>query len=110
MTLKEAYIYYYAYCRDIETWTWDFIQDNLKKNWIDYEQFTREEFKNKLLTNDKFNERWGQGCTRTLSTQERKDLYNETDYSKDIFPTDENGWNKLFDSYNIPTRTIISEI
>lgn len=35
MTLKQAYTYYYAYCRDVETWTWDFIQENLTK--ISYE-------------------------------------------------------------------------
>jgi thymidylate synthase len=44
--------------------------------------------------------------TRELSSQERKDLYDKTEYSKDIFPTDENGWNKLFNDYNIPTRAI----
>jgi thymidylate synthase len=44
--------------------------------------------------------------TRELSSQERKDLYDKTDCSKDIFPTDENGWNKLFNNYNIPTRAI----
>jgi hypothetical protein len=26
--------------------------------------------------------------------------------TKDVFPTDENGWNKLFDGYNIPTKLI----
>ena len=44
--------------------------------------------------------------TRELSSQERKDLYDKTDCSKDIFPTDENGWNKLFNDYNIPNRAI----
>ena len=44
--------------------------------------------------------------TREWSSQERKDLYDKTEYSKDIFPTDENGWNKLFNDYNIPTRVI----
>jgi thymidylate synthase len=44
--------------------------------------------------------------TRDLSTQERKNLYDKTNYAKDIFPTDENGWNNLFDGYNIPTRAI----
>jgi thymidylate synthase len=44
--------------------------------------------------------------TRELISQERKDLYDKTNYSKDIFPTDENGWNKLFNDYNIPTRAI----
>ncbi len=44
--------------------------------------------------------------TRELSSQERKNLYDKLSYVKDIFPTDENGWNRLFDSYNIPTRAI----
>ena len=44
--------------------------------------------------------------TRELSSQERKDLYDKSNYEKDIFPTDENGWNKLFDGFNIPKRSI----
>ena len=44
--------------------------------------------------------------TRELSLQERKDLYDKSNYEKDVFPTDENGWNKLFNDYNIPTRSI----
>jgi thymidylate synthase len=44
--------------------------------------------------------------TRELSSQERKDLYEKSNYTKDIFPTDESGWNSLFDGYNIPTRAI----
>ena len=44
--------------------------------------------------------------TRELSFQERMDVYNKSNWNKDIFPTDENGWNQLFDGYNIPTRAI----
>ena len=44
--------------------------------------------------------------TRELSSQERKDIYDKSNYAKDMFPTDENGWNKLFDGYNIPKRAI----
>jgi len=44
--------------------------------------------------------------TRELNSQERKDLYDKTNYTKDIFPTDENGWKGLFDGYHIPTRAI----
>lgn len=106
MTAKEAYN---LYCEHYKTnqWTREDVLHYLKPNWIDYEEYNFEEFKDKILTDDKFNERWANGCTRPLSTQERKDLYDKTDYSKDIFPTDENGWNKLFNSYNIPNRTII---
>jgi thymidylate synthase len=44
--------------------------------------------------------------TRELSSQERKDMYDKKFYAKDIFPTDENGWNRLFDDCKIPTRAI----
>jgi len=44
--------------------------------------------------------------TRELSSQERKNIYDKSSYVKDIFPTDENGWNSLFDDCNIPTRAI----
>ena len=44
--------------------------------------------------------------TRELSSQERKDIYDKKSYVKDIFPTDENGWNRLFDDCKIPTRAI----
>jgi thymidylate synthase len=44
--------------------------------------------------------------TRELSSQERKDIYDKSSYVKDVFPTDENGWNSLFNDCNIPTRAI----
>jgi thymidylate synthase len=44
--------------------------------------------------------------TRELRPQERKDLYDKSNYTKDVFPTDDNGWNKLFDGYKIPKRAI----
>ena len=44
--------------------------------------------------------------TRELSEQERKNIYDKSSWIKDVFPTDENGWNKLLNDYNIPTRTI----
>ena len=44
--------------------------------------------------------------TRELSSQERKNIYDKSSWIKDVFPTDENGWNKLFNEYNIPTRAI----
>ena len=42
---------------------------------------------------------------RELSSQERKNIYNNSSFEKDMFPTNENGWNNLFDEYNIPTKT-----
>jgi len=44
--------------------------------------------------------------TRELSSQERKNIYDKSSWIKDVFPTDKNGWNSLFDDYNIPTRAI----
>lgn len=103
MTLKEAYTYYYAYCRDVETWTWDFIQENLKKSWIDYEQFNREEFKDKLLNDDKFNERWSGGCTRDLTMEERFKLAGY-DYPPSGLP---NIGIANMEKNNIPKRIIL---
>jgi thymidylate synthase len=34
------------------------------------------------------------------------DLYNKSNWNKDIFPSDVSGWNRLLDTYNIPTRAI----
>jgi len=44
--------------------------------------------------------------TRELSTQERADIYYKSNYVKDTFPTNDNGWNNLFDGFNIPKRAI----
>jgi thymidylate synthase len=44
--------------------------------------------------------------TRELSSQERMDVYDKSNWNKDIFPSDVSGWNRLLDTYNIPTRAI----
>jgi thymidylate synthase len=44
--------------------------------------------------------------TRELSGEERMDLYDKSNWNKDIFPSDVSGWNRLLDTYNIPTRAI----
>jgi len=44
--------------------------------------------------------------TRELSEQERMDSYNKSNWNKDIFPSDVSGWDRLLDTYNIPTRAI----
>ena len=124
MTVKEAYKNYYQYCKDSETWTWDFIKDNLKKSWIDYEEYNFEEFKDKILTDDKFNERWANGCTRELSLEDRllladkinkeirQDLYtyafNNPIYTGGIDQRpDDVEKHHLLNDLNIPTKTII---
>lgn len=65
MTPKQAYKIYIDYYRD-NTWKGEDIQNYLKPNWTDYEEFNFEEFKDKILTDDKFNERWGNGCREEL--------------------------------------------
>jgi hypothetical protein len=68
---------------------------------------TQEEFINKIKTDTEFSRKWGLNIEeRELSSQERKNIYDNSSWEKDMFPTDINGWNKLFDGYNIPTRLI----
>jgi hypothetical protein len=68
---------------------------------------TQEEFINKIKTDDVFAKKWGVIVeVRELSLEERMDLYNKSNWNKDIFPSDVSGWNRLLDTYNIPTRAI----
>jgi hypothetical protein len=68
---------------------------------------SKEDFIKKVTNNYGFGQLFGISLNeRELSSQERKDLYDKSNYTKDVFPTDENGWNKLFDGYNIPTKVI----
>jgi hypothetical protein len=68
---------------------------------------SKEEFINKIKTDDEFAKKWGLKIEeRELSSQERKNIYDNSSWEKDMFPTDINGWNKLFDGYNIPTKLI----
>lgn len=77
MTLKEAYIYYYTLTKDSENWTKDFIQENLKRNGLDYQEYSVEEFKDKLLTDDKFNKRWSNGCTEYIDSETHREMRPE---------------------------------
>ena len=154
---------------DCHIWDGDAYKNYLKwanehsKN-HDYVPYTKEQFINKIKTDDEFAKKWGslgkiygfqwrkwngeidqitnlindlktnpdsrrllvsswnasdlphqvlppchygfQVYTRELSLEERMNLYDKTSYTKDIFPTDDYGWNQLFDGYNIPTRAI----
>ena len=65
MTPKEAYLNYRNYYYN-NTWKWEDISTYLKPTLIDYVEFNFEEFKDKILTDDKFNERWGNGCREEL--------------------------------------------
>ena len=93
----------------------DFILKTLKGELIefefdggsDYRTLTQEEFINKIKTDDVFAKKWGVIVeVRELSLEERMDLYNKSNWNKDIFPSDVSGWNRLLDTYNIPTRAI----
>jgi hypothetical protein len=65
MTAKEAYNEYRDYYKNNQ-WKWDDVSYYLKNTLIDYEEYNFEEFKDKVLTDDKFNERWGNGCREKL--------------------------------------------
>tara|TARA_R110000868_G_scaffold216016_1_gene466145 strand:+ start:289 stop:492 length:204 start_codon:yes stop_codon:yes gene_type:complete len=65
MTPKEAYNIYRDYYKN-NIWKWDDVSYYLKNTLIDYEEFNFKEFKDKILTDDKFNERWGNGCREEL--------------------------------------------
>jgi hypothetical protein len=65
MTAKEAYLNYRTYYYN-NPWTGDDVRNYLKPNWVDYEEYNFEEFKDKVITDDKFNLRWGNGCKEEL--------------------------------------------
>jgi hypothetical protein len=70
-------------------------------------RLTREEVFNKCKNDPVFVEEYGlQIEERELSEQERMDLYDKSNWNKDIFPSDVSGWNRLLDGYNIPTKVI----
>jgi hypothetical protein len=65
MTPKDAYQLYRSYYYNNQ-WKLEDIINYLKPNRIDYEEYNFEEFKDKVLTDDKFNNRWGNGCREEL--------------------------------------------
>jgi hypothetical protein len=68
---------------------------------------SKEEFINQIKIDEAFSEKWGLKIEeRVLSTQERADIYYKSNYAKDTFPTNDNGWNNLFDGFKIPTKLI----
>lgn len=74
MTLNESYEAYLNYYKN-NKWTSEDTKNHLKKNWIDYEEYNLEEFKDKLLTDDIFNKKWSQGCTRSITIEECYEIY-----------------------------------
>jgi len=71
------------------------------------EILSQEEFIHSIKTDDEFAKAWGVIVeVRELSLEERMDLYNKSNWNKDIFPSDVSGWNRLLDTYNVPTKSI----
>ena len=65
MTAKEAYNLYREYYKTNQ-WDGEDVRNYLKPNWIDFEEYDFDEFVDKVLTDDKFNEKWGNGCKEEL--------------------------------------------
>ena len=84
------------------------IQESNNLDWAKSNPpLTQEEFINKCKTDKEFSKKWGLTIEeRELSIQERKDIYYKSNYAKDTFPTNDNGWNNLFDGFKIPTKII----
>jgi len=114
MTVKEAYNEYCDYYKNNQ-WNGEDIRNYLKPNWIDYEEYNFEEFTDKVVSDDKFNARWANGCTRELSRQERSDYYYKNGNKEGIVegsldrPTFEENEvaHKWYNERNVPTRAII---
>jgi len=75
-----------------------------------------EDFKNKLLTDDEFNEQWNNGCTKELDDDERIDLSTATNEGKKNMHEDIRCYAplsardevmSLLDEHNVPKRKII---
>jgi hypothetical protein len=72
-----------------------------------HEHLSQEEFKTKLITDDEFNAKWANGCTRELSHKERSDLKNSPPFE---YGKPANGKlidERLLNAAKVPTRTII---
>ena len=79
----------------------------LKPNWIDYEEYNFEEFTDKVVSDDKFNARWANGCTRELSLEERYEIMQANIKTATLGKP--SSYDSLYyDSKNIPTKTIIN--
>lgn len=109
MTVEEAYKKYLDYYKNNQ-WDGEDIIHYLKKNWIDYEEYSYGEFKEQLLFNDKLNDKWGNGCTRNLSLDERFKLWEEMP-DRDVmdFPIGElteEQYHQALDQIGVPARVI----
>lgn len=99
MTLKEAYTEYREYYKN-NIWNGEDIRCYLKRSWIDYEEYNIDEFKDRVLTDDKFNEKWSLGCTTQLTLDERIELFiQHKKTTPQNIPQD-------LDNENIPRRKI----
>lgn len=106
MTVKEAYNEYRDYYKTNQ-WNGEDIRNYLKPNWIDYEEYNFEEFTDKVVSDDKFNARWANGCTRELSLEERYEIMQANIKTATLGKP--SSYDSLYyDSKNIPTKTIIN--
>lgn len=111
MTCSEAYKNYRDYYRNNQ-WTGEDVQNFLRRNWIDYEEFDFDEFKQKLLSSDLFDQRWSNGCTRQLSLDERFTVWENLP-DKDVLdfpigPLSEVQQHEILDQIGIAKRVIIN--
>lgn len=57
-SIEDAYKKYLEHYKNNQ-WTGEDITYYLKKNWVDYEEYSFEEFIEKCKTEQKFNKKWG---------------------------------------------------
>jgi hypothetical protein len=111
MTCREAYNIYREYYKKNQ-WSGEDVANYLKRNWIDYEELNFEEFKEKLLSSDMFNQKWANGCTRDLSLKERFELW-ELIPDRDVmdFPIgqlSEDQYHTVLDQIGVQRREIVN--
>ena len=70
MKPHEAYKVYRDYYNNNQ-WKFEDVKYYLKQSWNDYEEYNFEEFKDKVLTDENFNQRWGNGCKEELEKKKR---------------------------------------
>lgn len=70
MTPHEAYKVYRDYYNKNQ-WKFEDVKYYLKECLIDYEEYNFEEFKEKVLLDETFNQRWGNGCREVLERNKK---------------------------------------
>jgi hypothetical protein len=100
--IDEVYTEYCKWYSHVDEKTGNFVNVKYPNS-----KSSKEEFIFRIKSDKEFAEVWGLTIEeRELSIQERKDIYYKSNYAKDTFPTNDNGWNNLFDGFKIPTKLI----